>query len=489
MMPLVILTDEGRATHPLYCLDRSTVHVLEAVRDEFTSILSAKENSCLYWLTCWALSLQFARTNGKPLFLPLDKARQQWRVFNTVIPWSQDQLASQTRSVSLGQSVVAHLGAPLILKSLLNCYMLLKSNLFYPLSPPSTYLPPRLSRCRDFFMFHRDSRCWNILLFHRDSRCWNILLFHRDSRCRNILPFHRDSRCRNILPFHRDSRCRNILPFHCDSRCWNILMFHRDSRCRNFMFHRDSRCRDFLMFHRDSRCRNFMFHRDSRSRNTLADLSPTHACLTTTSPPSGHQLHNPATLEVEGMDNKLRYLTYYCWWDLTWNSAAQAGVEREEREGYAPGSDNIHFSLNWTAYITIMNEDRIHEMASNRQVEELPTSSGTATATSENTRLSPSKTNKQTYFAEERVQIPVNDNFFSFRKLWAFTGPGFLMSIAYLDPGNIESDLQSGTTAMYKTGLLMMGRLGFESWSGLLWVVFPKMVFHSPSQQKQVDYL
>lgn len=39
---------------------------------------------------------------------------------------------------------------------------------------------------------------------------------------------------------------------------------------------------------------------------------------------------------------------------------------------------------------------------------------------------------------------------FSFRKLWAFTGPGFLMSIAYLDPGNIESDLQSGVTAQYK---------------------------------------
>nr|BCL66019.1 divalent metal transporter-related protein [Acanthaster planci] len=39
---------------------------------------------------------------------------------------------------------------------------------------------------------------------------------------------------------------------------------------------------------------------------------------------------------------------------------------------------------------------------------------------------------------------------FSFRKLWAFTGPGFLMSIAYLDPGNIESDLQSGAIAEYK---------------------------------------
>ena len=42
------------------------------------------------------------------------------------------------------------------------------------------------------------------------------------------------------------------------------------------------------------------------------------------------------------------------------------------------------------------------------------------------------------------------DKWFSFRKLWAFTGPGFLMSIAYLDPGNIESDLQSGTVASYK---------------------------------------
>ncbi|XP_076253827.1 protein Malvolio-like isoform X1 [Rhynchophorus ferrugineus] len=57
----------------------------------------------------------------------------------------------------------------------------------------------------------------------------------------------------------------------------------------------------------------------------------------------------------------------------------------------------------------------------------------------------------QTYFAEERIQIPeTSHNGFSFKKLWAFTGPGFLMSIAYLDPGNIESDLQSGTVAQYK---------------------------------------
>lgn len=42
---------------------------------------------------------------------------------------------------------------------------------------------------------------------------------------------------------------------------------------------------------------------------------------------------------------------------------------------------------------------------------------------------------------------------FSLRKLWAFTGPGFLMSIAYLDPGNIESDLRSGSVAKFKVGL------------------------------------
>eukprot|EP00128_Syssomonas_multiformis_P005485 Colp12_sorted_trinity150504_noHs@33924 len=45
---------------------------------------------------------------------------------------------------------------------------------------------------------------------------------------------------------------------------------------------------------------------------------------------------------------------------------------------------------------------------------------------------------------------------FSFKKLWAFAGPGLLMSIAYLDPGNIESDLQAGAAA------------GFS----LLWVLF-----------------
>ncbi|KAJ3691806.1 hypothetical protein LUZ61_020970 [Rhynchospora tenuis] len=36
---------------------------------------------------------------------------------------------------------------------------------------------------------------------------------------------------------------------------------------------------------------------------------------------------------------------------------------------------------------------------------------------------------------------------FSWRKLWRFTGPGFLMCIAFLDPGNLEGDLQAGAIA------------------------------------------
>ena len=39
---------------------------------------------------------------------------------------------------------------------------------------------------------------------------------------------------------------------------------------------------------------------------------------------------------------------------------------------------------------------------------------------------------------------------FSLRKLWVFTGPGFLMSIAYLDPGNLEADLQLGASGKYQ---------------------------------------
>ncbi|CAB3400327.1 unnamed protein product [Caenorhabditis bovis] len=57
----------------------------------------------------------------------------------------------------------------------------------------------------------------------------------------------------------------------------------------------------------------------------------------------------------------------------------------------------------------------------------------------------------------ETVEVPQDLNrAFSFKTLWAFTGPGFLMSIAYLDPGNIESDLQSGAKAQYRLLWVLM---------------------------------
>merc|ERR1719495_2933345 len=66
---------------------------------------------------------------------------------------------------------------------------------------------------------------------------------------------------------------------------------------------------------------------------------------------------------------------------------------------------------------------------------------------------------RRTYF-DERVAVPRDGvetgEGFSFRKLWAFSGPGFLMSIAYLDPGNVESDLQSGTVAEYRLLWVLM---------------------------------
>ncbi|CAK4082681.1 unnamed protein product, partial [Aphanomyces euteiches] len=39
---------------------------------------------------------------------------------------------------------------------------------------------------------------------------------------------------------------------------------------------------------------------------------------------------------------------------------------------------------------------------------------------------------------------------FSWRTLWAYAGPGWLMSIAFVDPGNLESDLQAGAYGGYQ---------------------------------------
>lgn len=54
--------------------------------------------------------------------------------------------------------------------------------------------------------------------------------------------------------------------------------------------------------------------------------------------------------------------------------------------------------------------------------------------------------------AEDSNTVPP----FSWKKLWLFTGPGFLMSIAFLDPGNLEGDLQAGAIAGYSLLWLLM---------------------------------
>ena len=57
--------------------------------------------------------------------------------------------------------------------------------------------------------------------------------------------------------------------------------------------------------------------------------------------------------------------------------------------------------------------------------------------------------------AMAEVRVPVNSRRVpccccDLYTLWKFTGPGWLMSIAYLDPGNLEADLQSGAYAGYQ---------------------------------------
>ncbi|KAF2073836.1 hypothetical protein CYY_004863 [Polysphondylium violaceum] len=56
----------------------------------------------------------------------------------------------------------------------------------------------------------------------------------------------------------------------------------------------------------------------------------------------------------------------------------------------------------------------------------------------------------------------------NFKRLWAFTGPGFLMSIAYLDPGNLESDIQAGAMGGYQLLWVLLWSTAIGLWLQLL---------------------
>mmetsp|Transcript_83074 Transcript_83074/g.173902 ORF Transcript_83074/g.173902 Transcript_83074/m.173902 type:complete len:583 (+) Transcript_83074:312-2060(+) len=58
---------------------------------------------------------------------------------------------------------------------------------------------------------------------------------------------------------------------------------------------------------------------------------------------------------------------------------------------------------------------------------------------------------EETLIEEDAEMMPKDpeSTIFSFRTFMVYAGPGWLMSLAYLDPGNLESDLQSGAYTGY----------------------------------------
>ena len=66
------------------------------------------------------------------------------------------------------------------------------------------------------------------------------------------------------------------------------------------------------------------------------------------------------------------------------------------------------------------------------------------------------KEQKEKSAPEVRVEGMDDDDSFSLRKFAAFVGPGFLMCIAYVDPGNFESNLQAGCQFGYSLLWVLM---------------------------------
>jgi natural resistance-associated macrophage protein len=101
-------------------------------------------------------------------------------------------------------------------------------------------------------------------------------------------------------------------------------------------------------------------------------------------------------------------------------------------------------------------------MASRDLAESLLPGSGAGASTSHSDEY-----DERAYDSDDKVSISISDSdadddgsdarpAFSWRKLWRFTGPGFLMCIAFLDPGNLEGDLQAGAAAGYQLLWLLL---------------------------------
>ena len=52
------------------------------------------------------------------------------------------------------------------------------------------------------------------------------------------------------------------------------------------------------------------------------------------------------------------------------------------------------------------------------------------------------------------VSVPSGASFW--RKLWAFSGPGFLVAVGYMDPGNWATDIAGGSRFAYRLIFVLM---------------------------------
>src|SRR5436305_816690 len=58
--------------------------------------------------------------------------------------------------------------------------------------------------------------------------------------------------------------------------------------------------------------------------------------------------------------------------------------------------------------------------------------------------------------AEVHASIPVPRNLPFWKKMWAYTGPGFLVAVGYMDPGNWATDLAGGAKFGYTLLFVIM---------------------------------
>lgn len=63
--------------------------------------------------------------------------------------------------------------------------------------------------------------------------------------------------------------------------------------------------------------------------------------------------------------------------------------------------------------------------------------------------------------SDKLYDADIDPRFFSLRTFLKYAGPGWLMSLAFIDPGNIEADLQAGAFTGFKfLWVILLAHLG-----------------------------